>query len=104
MEDKGFFGALFDMSFSEFVTIKLVRILYILMLILIAIGLIVGLITSLVSMFSRGGFLTGLLGLIFTPIVALIWVIMARVWMEIIIVVFRIAENTTDLVQMKKQQ
>ena len=30
MEDKGFFGALFDMSFSEFVTIKLIRILYIL--------------------------------------------------------------------------
>jgi uncharacterized membrane protein len=104
MEDKGFFGALFDMSFSEFVTTKLVKLLYILLLIAIAIGLVVGLITSLVSMFSRGGFLAGLMGLIFTPIGALIWIIMARVWMELIIVVFRIAENTTDLVEMKKQQ
>jgi hypothetical protein len=104
MEDKGFFGALFDLSFSEFVTTKLIKILYVLLLIVIAIGLVVGLISSLVTMFSRGGFLTGLLGLIFTPIGALIWVIMARVWMELIIVVFRIAENTTDLVQMKTQQ
>jgi hypothetical protein len=104
MEDKGFFGALFDLSFSEFVTSKLIKILYVLLLILIAIGLVIGLITSVVSLFSRGGFLSGLLGLIFTPIGALIWVIIARVWMELIIVIFRIAENTTDLVQMKQQQ
>jgi glycerol-3-phosphate acyltransferase PlsY len=104
MEDKGFLGALFDLSFSEFVTTKLVKILYILLLILVAIGLVIGLITSVISLFSRGGFLAGLMGLIFTPIGALIWVIMARVWMEIIIVVFRIAENTSDLVQMKRQQ
>ena len=104
MEDKGFVGALFDLSFSEFVTTKLIKILYILLLIIILIGLVVGLVTSFVSLFSRGGFLSGLMGLIFTPIGALIWVIMARVWMELIIVVFRIAENTTDLVQMKKQQ
>jgi uncharacterized membrane protein len=104
MEDKGFLGALFDMSFSEFVTTRLVKILYILLLILVAIGLVIGLITSVISLFTRGGFLSGLMGLIFTPIGALIWVIMARVWMEIIIVVFRIAENTSDLVQMKRQQ
>ena len=103
MDDKGFFGALFDMSFSEFVTIKLIRILYILQLIIIAIGLVVGIIGSFVSMFTDN-FLTGLLGLIFTPILALIWIILARVGNEIIIVVFRIAENTTDLVEMKKQQ
>lgn len=104
MEDKGFLGALFDLSFSEFVTTRLVKILYILLLILVAIGLVIGLITSVISLFTRGGFLSGLMGLIFTPIGALIWVIMARVWMEIIIVVFRIAENTSDLVQMKKMQ
>jgi uncharacterized membrane protein len=104
MEEKGFLGALFDLSFSEFVTTRLVKILYILLLILVAIGLVIGLITSVISLFTRGGFLSGLMGLIFTPIGALIWVIMARVWMEIIIVVFRIAENTSDLVQMKKMQ
>jgi hypothetical protein len=104
MPDKGFLGALFDLSFSEFITTKLIRILYILLIIVVVIGLVVGLISSLVTMFTRGGFLTGLLGLIFTPIGALIWVIMARVWMEIIIVVFRIAENTSDLVQMKKSE
>ena len=104
MPDKGFFGALFDLSFSEFITTKLVRILYILLIILVVIGLVVGLISSLVTMFSRGGFFEGLLGLIFVPVGALIWIIMARVWMEIIIVVFRIAENTSDLAQMKRSQ
>jgi hypothetical protein len=43
MEDKGFFGALFDLSFSEFVTIKFIRFLYIIFLLLIAIGFVIGL-------------------------------------------------------------
>lgn len=104
MEEKGFFGALFDLSFSEFVTTRLIKILYILLLILIAIGFIVAVISGLVTMFSRGGFLAGLLAIVFAPIGALVWVIMARVWMELIIVVFRIAENTTDLVQLKQSE
>ena len=103
MEDKGFFGALFALSFSEFVTIKLVRILYILMLIVIAIGLLVGIIVGFITMFTDS-FFGGLGAIVGVLLGSLIWVIMSRVWMEIIIVVFRIAENTTDLVQMKRQQ
>lgn len=40
-EQKGFLGALFDFSFSEFVTIKLIKILYILGVIFSAIVAII---------------------------------------------------------------
>jgi hypothetical protein len=103
MPDKGFFGALFDLSFSEFITTKLVRLLYILLLILVVIGLVVGIIGGLVTMFTDN-FFAGLVTIVAASIGALISVIMARVWMEIIIVIFRIAENTSDLAQMKRSQ
>jgi len=99
MPHKGFLGALFDMSFSEFVTTKLIKLLYIILLILIAIALVVAEIGGLVRMFSHGGFLQGLLMIVIAPFGALLYVIVARMWMEIVIVLFRIAENTTDLVQ-----
>lgn len=102
MEGKGFFGALFDLSFSEFVTTKMIKILYILLLILVAIGFVIALFSGLITMFSRGGFLAGLVAIVLAPIGALIYIILARMWMELIIVVFRIAENTTELVRLKR--
>ena len=99
MPHKGFFGALFDMSFSEFVTTKLIKLLYIILLLLIAIALVVAEISGLVTLFRHGTFLQGLLLVVIAPLGALLYVIVARMWMEIVIVLFRIAENTTDLVQ-----
>ena len=93
----GFFGALFDMSFSEFITTKLIKVLYVLLLCLIGIGLVVGVLSGLSTMFRRGGLLAGLVTVIVVPVVALILVIGARMWMETIIVLFRIAENTSDI-------
>ena len=103
MEDKGFFGALFDLSFSEFVTIKFIRILYIIFLMLIAIGFIFALIGGFVSMFTDS-FWSGLWKIIVAPIGALISIVLTRIWLEVLAVVFRIAENTTDLVELKKQE
>jgi hypothetical protein len=103
MEDKGFLGALFDLSFSEFVTIKFIRILYIIFLMLIAIGFIFALIGGFVSMFTDS-FWSGLWKIIVAPIGALISIVLTRIWLEVLAVVFRIAENTTDLVELKKQE
>jgi large-conductance mechanosensitive channel len=44
-------------------------------------------------------FLAGLGMIIGTAIGAIIYAMLARVWMELIIVLFRIAENTTELVR-----
>ena len=100
----GFFRALFDLSFREFITTKLIKVLYVVLLILIAIGFVVAFFSGLITMFSRGGSLSGLVLILLAPLGALLYIILARMWMELIIVIFRIAENTTELVRLKKYQ
>jgi hypothetical protein len=98
MLEKGFFASLFDMSFSEFVTIRIIKLLYTLGIVLAGIA---GLI-FIVSGFANG-IGTGILFLLLSPFIVLIYILFARIWLELIIVVFRIAENTSQLVKMQKQ-
>ncbi len=94
MQDTGVLGAMFDLSFSEFVTTRVIRILYIL-------GMVVaGLLTlTLIGSAFSSGFMVGLVALILSPVLFLIYTLLARIWCEMIIVVFRIAENTGRLAQ-----
>jgi hypothetical protein len=94
MNTKGFFGSLFDLSFTEFVTTRVIKVLYILAMV----GAGIASFGILITFFSRG-FFFGILGLIVSPIVFLLNVLMARIWLEVIIVLFRIAENTGRLVE-----
>ena len=93
-EKKGFLGALFDFSFSEFITIKLIKILYIL-------GIIFSTIVAIIFIVSGFNISTGvgIIFLILSPIIFLLYVILIRIWLEIIIVVFKIAENTKQLAE-----
>ena len=92
--DKGFFGSLFDLSFKSLITTKIIKVIYVLWMIVIGLGAL-GLI---VSGFSHSA-ATGLLVLIVVaPLLALVYLILARVWLEIVIVLFRIMENTQQLV------
>ncbi len=93
-EKKGFLGALFDFSFSEFITIKLIKILYIL-------GIIFSTIVAIIFIVSGFNISTGvgIIFLILSPIIFLLYVILIRIWLEIIIVVFKIAENTKKLAE-----
>jgi hypothetical protein len=87
--EKGFFTQLFDFSFTEFITTKIIKFIYI-------IGMIVtGLATIgiIISGFSQS-VVIGIVALIFSPLIFIIYVIILRVWLEIIIVIFRISENT----------
>ncbi len=87
----GFFGSLFEFSFSEFVTPRLISLLY---------GVSIFVAGALTLTFIGGGFGThpilGLLALIISPLVFLFLVIVYRVQMEVIIVMFRIAEHTRE--------
>lgn len=87
-----FFSALFDFSFSQFVTTRLIKVLYILSIIVIGLAAVVFLIAGLTQ-----GTASAILALVLAPLFFLIYVIFARVWMEIIIVIFRIAENTREI-------
>ena len=98
MSQKSSIGMLFDLSFTEFVTTRFIKVLFVIGIIFAAIGAIV----LIVSGFGAGA-VTGILFLILSPIVFLIYVFIVRIWCEIIIVVFRIAENTSRLVDQNKQ-
>jgi len=98
MEHHGFFAGIFDFSFSEFVTTKIVKVLYILALILIALGCLIFLAQGLIS----GSAAHMLLALIVTPIIFFAYLIFTRIWLELIIVVFRIAENVQTLADAKR--
>jgi len=98
-EKKGFLGRLFDLSFTEFVTTSIIKFLYILAIIIAAIAAIAVIVTGFQS-----GFIGGIIALILSPIVFLIYVLLSRVWLELIIVIFRIAENTSHLVEKNKSE
>ena len=94
LEAKGLFSGLFDFSFTTFITLKFLRVIYILLLVLI---LVAGF-GFLVSSLSEGG-TAAVVGIILVPLVTLLYVIFARIYMELIALFFRIGENTTLLVQ-----
>lgn len=99
MGGSGFLGSLFDFSFTEFVTTKIIKILYGLCIVFSAIGGLAVLFSGL-AMKSFGGFLLAVIG---GPLMFLLYVIISRVWLELVIVIFRIAENTTLMVAQGRQ-
>jgi ribosomal protein L40E len=86
----GFFGALFDFSFTDFVTAKIIKFLYGLSIFLI------GLTTIILVIFSfAGGPIAGIFTLLIGgPLIFILGIIYTRVLLEIIMVIFKIAENT----------
>lgn len=109
---KGFLGSLLDTSFTSFVTTKLIKVLYILSLILLVLtylGIAIALFTSgggdTVTVNGDGSFETssggspglGLLWLfVIGPILLFFYVLAYRVFFELVMVIFRIFENTRD--------
>ena len=94
-ETKGFFGSLCDFSFTALVTSKVIKVLYGLSILGAAI-LAIGLIVAGFSNSAGLGVVTLIIG---APLAFLIYVIYARVLLEIIIVIFRISEHTAELVE-----
>jgi hypothetical protein len=93
-----FFQALFDFSFKEFVTPKIIKILY-------GLGIFLAAIAAL-GLIVRGfdnSFLKGLLILIVSPFVFIVYTILVRIWLEIVIALFRIADNVGEIAKVKKQ-
>ena len=94
MENKGFLASLFDMSFTEFITTRIIKALYTLAIFLSAIAVVL----MVYEGFSFN-FLTGLGTLILAPLAFLLYVVLTRIWLELVIVIFRIAENTSRMVE-----
>ena len=93
-EKKGFFAVLFDLNFTQFLTPKIIKILFILGICgagLSTFGFIVG-------GFS-GGLLGGALCLLLSPLVFILMVLGVRMWLELFMMGFKIAHNTTILAE-----
>ena len=97
MVNKSIIGMLFDLSFTEFVTTRVIKILFMIGIVFAAIGVL-----ALIIGGFNAGIGKGMLFLILSPIVFFLYVLLARIWCEIIIVMFRIAENTGKLVEQNK--
>lgn len=90
--------AIFDFSFTNFVTTKLIKIIYAISLVIVVLSffaMVIGGFGLMVSDSIAAGFAL----LCLSPFVLVFWILMARVYSEFIIVIFRIAENMSELVE-----
>jgi hypothetical protein len=92
--EKGFWGSLFDFSFSSLVTTKIIKVLYVLALIVIALGAVVYIIVA----FSQSVALGVITLFVIAPIVGVLYLVWTRVMLEVIIVLFRILETNREIV------
>jgi hypothetical protein len=100
MPTKGFFGSLFDMSFSSLVATKVIKFVYVITLICLTL-------LALLLVFAGFRVSTGL-GIAFLVIVApLVWffyLVYVRLFLEFIIAVFRVMETNVELGALKRQE
>lgn len=106
---RGFFAALFDVSFRTFITRRLASVFYIVGLIVIAIGFLVyfggGLINGIrLVMFNVGAGVSLLVAtLILVPLATFLAVIVLRFVIEAVVALIAIAENTERTAQHTKR-
>ena len=92
------FLAFFDLSFSKFVSINVIRVLFCAGAIMLTVGTIYMNLEHIPPFFS-GGYLAEL---IYPTFVWLILLISLRVSLELYVALIRIAENSTKLVKLKE--
>ncbi|MCU1537252.1 MAG: hypothetical protein JWP82_1603 [Humibacillus sp.] len=84
----GFLPALFDFSFTTFVTPKIVRFVYV----LATVWAVLMYLLVVISQF-RFGLVTGLLALVLGPFVAVLWLAVVRIGLEFGMSVVRMSED-----------
>lgn len=87
----GFFRSLFDISFTSFITTKLIKLVYVVTLALIGLGTVLVIVGAF-----RDDAAYGVGALIGAPLGALLLIVLVRLWLELVIQVFRITELLRD--------
>ena len=91
------FNAIFDFSFTKFVSIDLIRLLYLFSFVVA--GLIA---VSVIFAGSSMGLSWGIGSIILAPVIYFLFIITVRVFSEILVVIFKIAENTQEIADRAK--
>jgi hypothetical protein len=92
-----FWARFFDLSFEHFITPSIVKVLFVIAMVLIGLGMLAWVIVGFVSFGVYG-----ILVLIGTLIVGFVSVLLARVFLEMVVVFFRIRDDTAELVCRKR--
>lgn len=98
MKTTGFLGSLFDLSFSNFITPKIIGVLYVIILLLVSLGILL----LVINGFSQG-FFKGLFSLILSPLIALVWLLLIRIGLEGLVAGTKTAENTAKIAEFARQ-
>lgn len=96
-QGRSFWSRFFDLSFQEFITPSLVKVLFIIAMVVIGLGVL----GTIILGFVRAGAL-GILVLIGALIAGFIYLLLARVFLEMIVIFFRIRDNTEEIVEKKR--
>jgi hypothetical protein len=96
----GFFSSLFDLNFSRVVTTRVVKWLYLIVIVLVVIGLIGYIATAIIS----GSVVAIIIAVIVGPLVALLYIILARIGFEVLVAIFRILETNREIAFLERQQ
>lgn len=108
-EHAGVFKSLLDPSFEHYLTPRLVRTVYIVLMVVIAIGVVLGVLGSLAGAFAAfrfGGALRGIgtlvVALVLIPLAALIYLALFRVFLETVTVLFKIKDDLHRIAEKKE--
>lgn len=91
---RGFFESLFDIRFEHLITPKLVRFFYALSILVLGVGAIVMIVAAFVASET-----SGVLFLFLVPLMALFYLITIRLWLELIVVAFKIRDSVERVVE-----
>ncbi|PWW82165.1 hypothetical protein CR164_07480 [Prosthecochloris marina] len=97
MNAHGFFSKLFDFTFKEFITLQIVKYLYIIGLVFAGISAL-GFAGAGISDL-RYDVIAGLVKILLSPFAFALTAILIRLVLEALVATFRIAENTTKIVE-----
>lgn len=95
-----FFSSLFDLNFSRVVTTRVVKWLYLIVIVLVVLGLIGYIATAIIS----GSVVAIIIAVIVGPLVALLYIIFARIVFEVLVAIFRILETNREIAFLERQQ
>jgi hypothetical protein len=93
------FSAIFDFSFTEFISIDLIRLLYVFAFIVAGLAMV----GTILAGFSNS-FWWGLGSIIIAPVEFFLIIFIARIGLEMLVVLFRIAENTRETADNTKSE
>jgi hypothetical protein len=102
----GILKTLLDFRFETFVTSKIIPVIYVILLIVIGLAVVGAILISgfggLITAIKFESFVMGLTALgtiILAPLVGILYIALVRIWFEVLIIIFRIKEDLTTLVE-----